>query len=388
MTPDGPTLYQAAQSLNSSVANQSGGPWTLFSLWGVASTVPFAPSSLAWSNYNETVNSCQAQFNGVTLWNGSIPLFNGTYNSGTAPFWQFAYFSNNSHAILIATDVEQKTHVFPMMLMSSACASSSGLGVTPWTSATTYFSTFPPNSPTMAASAWSAVGALEISSKHPLYQAYVLGLNNWGSGPIGLTMRFGRCGALGAAGLQPATWIVFNQNGSWNNFLNGSQGCGNLMSLGPPPTVFPYLVILSNETQVSYSGMVTYTQSFQVEAGMGTGNYNQNGLVTWMMTLELKSPANKTLPRSSTSCSNWVASISDCPVPIAGWYAVLMSPDQQWIDGGYEPANGLGWSVPNVAIVSHQFLTIIAPSGWNLSGDSLSILPTSSEAPVVGTSTL
>jgi len=104
---DGPNFYQALGNLNSSVANASGGPWQLYSAVGIASQVSFSPNVISYYTLNASVvpNSCQATLSGLTMFNGTIPTFDGTFNSGTAPFWQFAFYSNATKEILVGTDV-------------------------------------------------------------------------------------------------------------------------------------------------------------------------------------------------------------------------------------------------------------------------------------------
>ena len=111
---DGPTFYQALASLNSSVANQSGGPWLIFSVMGIAAEGAYSPSVKGYVSFNNSapVNGCQAALNGLSMFNGSIPIFNGTVNSGTAPFWQFAYYSNTSSEVLVGTNVMGTPHLF------------------------------------------------------------------------------------------------------------------------------------------------------------------------------------------------------------------------------------------------------------------------------------
>ncbi len=39
---DGPTLYQAIAGVNQSLRNATGGPWALFSVYGVAAQAPYS----------------------------------------------------------------------------------------------------------------------------------------------------------------------------------------------------------------------------------------------------------------------------------------------------------------------------------------------------------
>jgi hypothetical protein len=386
---DGPTFYQALAGLNESITNLSGGPWTLYAVWGIASPIPFSPDALGWASNNVTVNSCGAQFNGLTLWNGSIPLFSGSFDSGTAPFWQFAFFSNSSQSILIATDVLGVTHVYPPMLMSSPCARASSLDASPWIWARN-FSPFPSNSVTMAKSSWNAVGERWTTANRPAYETYVLGWSYWGSGnPEGLIVKFARCGQVGATGVQPFVDVLLNSNGSWSSYFNGTQGCGDVVTLGPPPT-FTYYSIDFSTTDVSQgTSLVVASQSFQVTYGNRSADSDARGLVSWMTSLNFTTSTGQQLPSVVPGCAGWVPSLTDCHENGPGWYAVLLSASGEWLDSYPSSPNGTAWEVSSVSLASNQVLVIIAPASWNVAGDGLTFNGTTllGGVPVVSGST-
>ncbi len=370
--PDGPTFYQALAAVNGSVSRQPGGPWTLYGVWGIATPVPFSPNAIPWPQDNQSVNSCQAQFNGLTLWNGSIPLFNGSVNSGTAPFWQFAFFSNASLSISIATDVLGTPRVYPSMSMSSKCALGTSLADTPWTWAR-YFTPFPADTPIMAQSAWAAIGEKWISSNQPAYAAYILGSAWWGSGvPAGLILQLARCGEVGYAGVQPIVDVVLNANGTSNNYFDGNQSCGNVVSLGPPPVYGPFKLYFATSILTVGSSALTANQSFQVTYGNRTDS-DASGLVSWMTRLNLTTAGGQRLPLATPGCASWVPSLADCQANTPGWYAVLLSSSGAWLDAYPSSPNASTWEVPSVSFVSNQYLIVIAPSTWNVTGDLLSI---------------
>ncbi|MFZ0891282.1 MAG: hypothetical protein WB778_06250 [Thermoplasmata archaeon] len=384
---DGPTFYQAIASVNGSVANISGGPWTLFGVWGIASPLPFAPNALGWFENNLTVNSCGAQFNGLTLWNGSIPLFNGSFDSGTAPFWQFAFYSNSSQSILIATNVLGFAKVYPPMAMTSECAKATGLGADPWNWSPILIP-FPPNSPIMAESAWNAIGEKWMAQNPAGFERYVFGYSYWGSGnPIGRTIGYLRCGEVGATAVQPVVDVILNDNGTSNSFFNGTQGCGNVISLGPPPVLDPYGVNFSAPSLSEGNGTTYVNVSFQATHDSGNDT-DAGGLVSWMATLRLNNSTGVDLPSVIPDCSTWVPSLSDCRADGSGWYAVLLSSSGKWIDSFPSISNGTVWNIPNVSIVSNQYLVIVAPSSWDVTGDNLSVYGTSPAATVGGSVTL
>jgi len=386
---DGPTFYQALGALNGSVTVTSGGPWTLFAVWGIATTLPFAPDVVHWPEDNLTANACQAQFNGLTLWNGSIPLFNGTFDSGTAPFWQFGFFSNSSSSILIATEVLDATHVYPPMPMASACAVASGLAYEPWGWANA-FRPFPADSSRMAETAWTTGGSAWMNQNQPAYETFVLGYSNWGSGyPEGLVVHFARCGLVGATGAQPGLFVIVNSDGTLYLDDHTLEGCGDVASLGPPPVLVGYTVVFSNATLLSTADSSIASIPFQYgPAGDPSGDYDVGGLVSWMTTLNLTDTAGQRLQSGTPGCPAWVPSIADCTASATGWYVVLESESGAWLDSYPSTPGGTSWEVPNVAFASHQQLVVVAPSTWNLTGDELALNGTVSACPVNGTAAI
>ncbi len=387
---DGPTFYQALAAVNATVKDQSGGPWALFVAWGIATPTLFAPSALGWLGNNETVNSCGSQFGGLTLWNGSIPLFNGSFDSGTAPFWQFGFFSNASQSILISTDVGGVARAYPPMGMSSTCARFSDLGASPWTWAR-IFSPFPSDSPAMAESAWKAIGQRWMTTNQPAWEGFILGFSYWGSAnPNGLIVKFARCGQVGATGVQPVAYVGLNSDGNWNNYFNGTQGCGDVVSLGPPPVYGSYVL---NFTLLKVSvgpGTTMANQSFQTAYGHTSGPVDDDagGLVSWMTTLSLATASENRLPSFMPACGSWVPSLADCQANGSGWYAVLLSSSGAWLDSYPSSPNGTAWVVPNVSLVSNQYLIVVVPSSWNVTGDVFSISGTVPIVAVSGSDTL
>lgn len=383
---DGPTFYQAIGAVNGSVANQAGGPWTLYAVWGIAAPIPFAPNALGWfTSNNGTVNSCGAQFNGLTLWNGSIPLFNGSFDSGTAPFWQFAYFSNASQSILIATNVLGVAHVYPPMGMSSTCARSASLSAGPWVWAR-ILSPFPSNSPAMALSAWNAGGEGWMTTNRPAYEVYVLGWSYWGSAnPGGLIVKLARCGEVGFTGVQPDAFAAINRDGQLISYFYGTQGCGDVISLGPPPVYAPYGIAFSSPSPSLRASTITVNVSFQVTTGNKSTflDTDINGLVTWMTTLNFSNTVGQQLPSAIPKCSSWVPSLTYCDADGSGWYAVLLSSSGAWLDSYPSSLSGIQWEIPDVSLVSNQCLVLVVPSSWNVTGGTLSVNGT---VPFIGVS--
>jgi hypothetical protein len=368
LVADGPTLDQALDAVNRSVESLPGGPWTLFGGWGIATPTPLAATVVSWPNPGSTANACGEQFNGLTLWNGSIPLFDGTFNSGTAPFWQFAFFSNTSQSIEIATDVNGTTRAFPPMLMTSSCAASSWLGDAPWLYAKA-LTPFPPNSSILGGAAWANGAESWVNQNAGAYETYYYGYPYWGSANLlGSVSKFSRCGLVGASGVQPVSYFVGGPNGTIVTAFTGMQGCGNVESLGPPPVFTPY------NTALYSAGNSTFGETYQVSFGITLtygdipNDTDPGGLAAWMVGLNLTQSTGSSMPLGSPACGAWVAGLGDCEANATGWFAVLSNPAGGWLGSYGTTRGGAGWTVPNVGVFTNQTVTLVFPSSWTTSG--------------------
>ncbi len=391
---DGPNLYQAIAEVNQSIRNESGGPWGLFSIYGVAAQAPYSANVIGYPLGNVTVNGCQAQLNGLTLWNGTMPSFNGTLNSGTAPFWQFAYFSNVSQQIVVATNVLNSVHVYPPMPVTGPCH--------PWydlvnpESWVKQLTPFLPNSPAVAQSALTEIGKLSwFYRSSPWVEVYTTGPGVFdGYGDLGgfAGVILDRCGLLGASDLQPLLQWAESLNGTNGGYSNETTNCAVLN--------YPYFagygsydMIPGSLNMSAMSGTLQVSVSYQV----GIIEHNQTtpyffdawGLANWMTSWNLTNASGQHLPLGVPTCRAWVASIADCGANASGWFAVVLSAGGGWINSyGVLPGGGVGWSEPVTALVSHQQLVIVVPSAWAVSGDQVSVTSTVSTSTVLGTITL
>jgi hypothetical protein len=387
---DGPTFYEALSAVNTTVTATTGGPWVLFQVYGIAAPGPSSPGVWGWlPPLDSTLQSCQAAFNGVTLWNGTLPLFNGTFNSGTAPFWQIVFFSNASQQILVATDVLGTPHVYPPVAMSSPCAVHSGLGIQPWVSAWTFYKwAFPRDTPAMAAGAWNAVARKWVAwlGKVPT-EMYFLGADQFGSGqPVGTQTDFFTCGTVGGAG------ITRGLDAFADTYNTANVSMSDNYTLGCTPTsnnwtALPVEVNLTNATVSTHAHTEVALQQLLLQVSNPYGD-DPAGITSWMVGLSLTDGNGQPLQLASSGCSAWVASIADCPANSSGWYAVLLSGGGGWQGSFGAIPSGSGWNYPVIPIVTDESLAIVVPSTWNVSGDVLSVSSTTSELPLNGTSVL
>lgn len=413
IVPDGPTFQQALASVNGTVQQANGGPWLLFSVYGIEAQVPFSPNVLGYFATNNTANSCGRLFNGVTVWNGTIPVFNGTFNSGTAPFWQFGFYSNTSVEFLVATNVLGVPHVYPPF-NAKTIATTPG-ACHPWYDFV-WNSTLPspsywisqletPHVDSQIASgiAVSATDQKFFSEYTPMVEMITLGpgmfqiLGDVTMGYYGV--YFERCGLPGVGGVQPFVQWAVSPNGT--SLTNGgltdlTENCGYLYQCPPgycsPSYEFMYSFVFSKASQSSLSTTTQVAVPYQIAAvhdnGTGINDYDAVGLANWMTSWNLTSLSGEHLPLAASGCDVW-APISACTATSSGWYLVLTSPTGRWLDSYGQTSAGPSWSVPVTGLVSNQHLVLVVPSSWNVTGDALGV--NSTEFPttqVVGTVTL
>ena len=388
-TPDGPTFAQAFSAVNHSASNLSGGPWTLSQTFGIATPVPSSPSLWGWpGEYPETMNACQEAFNGLTIWNGTLPLFNGTFDSGTAPFWQFVFFSNQSGQLLVGTDVDGEITVFPPVAMTSPCATYSGLGYEPWISARMISDgLFPVNSPAMAKAAWGAVGKSWVDSliTQPT-EMYLIGDHPFGSGASPVTqLEYFTCGTLGGVGVTKGLSVFTDPDDpsdvtAWENYSLGCTPTANNW------TAIPVHLDFSGSTVTHAEGGTFYAGDFQVLTGFNSSDVsNQSlGIASWMLRLGLESSNGTILTLGTGGCENWTGPYTGCLPDAFGWYAVLLSATGQWLDCfGEKTAQG-GWTLPVVPIVSGQSILLVVQNSLNLANSTLAISSTTAALPLSG----
>lgn len=397
---DGSTFHQVLASVNVSVANERGGPWALFSVYGIAAETKFSPNLIGYVHTNVTVNSCGQAFDGLTLWNGTLPLFNGTFNSGTAPFWQLAYFSNSSQEILVVTDVLGQTHIYPPVAYLSPCMPWYDFSGNPasWITSADLSGV---DSSAAAPVAWNAVLGVSaaagdwISGQGPETEIFTLGPGMFmGLGDVASAygIYLDRCGEVGVAGSQPLILTGVGTSGQLLGVSNLTHNCA-LVNSGHGAYDSEYDLLFSTPSISSNPSAEWLTAGFQVAIALPNGTlgsfYDEVGLANWMTSWNLTTASGQYLPVGTAGCQSWVPSLSDCPANDTGWYAVLLSASGGWLDSYGARSNGtVGWSEPVTALVSHQQLVVVCPSTWNVTGDQLNVTSTVATSSVIGSLTL
>ncbi len=323
-------------------------------------------------------------------------MFDGTYNSGTAPFWQFVFFSNATQQLLIATDVLGIPHLYPPIAMTSECAESTGLSVKPWGMSQLFdfaHGGFPGNSPGMANAAWVSLARQWAAGlQHRPTEMFVMGAAQFGSGqpPDTMTM-FYTCGTPGGAGATPGLDVFAGPPGDPGDTATVIGSFDYKIGCTPTAnnfTAIPIRVNFSNTTELSGVSASVVQTKFQFELDgappfNGPG-YDTVGITSWMTQLNLTLSNGSALPVAKSGCSAWVPSVSSCVPSTSGWYAVLFSPDSEW-EGSYAAtSSGAGWSYPVLPIANNETIALVIPSDWNVAGDTLEITSTTASLPLSG----
>jgi hypothetical protein len=378
-TEGGLTLDQALRQVNTTVQNANGGPWELFSYIGFAAEGAFNPAAFSLgTSTNLSLRYCGAQLPGITLWNGSsIPVFDGSVAAGTAPFWQFEFFSNTTKDVVVATDVSGVVRAYPPILPTDSCWLYAGGGAA--SSYLSWVNPLPEDSNVQAQLAYDRVARTFESSNRPVVEIFADGftpLGAIGHGPNG-GVEFFRCGLEGVAGVQPFLIVGFSPSGQIFDTINGTVSCTATYSIGPPPVYTPYTIIPSapRSPSVFGSGFESVSFSFQTEFSTGVNNstryYDAWGLLSWMVSLSLRNSSGQSLPTTPLSCQAWVSTVASCTPMGLGWSVILTSADGAWLDAFPSASSALLWSLPVGAIASYEQLILTYPNSWNITGDSL-----------------
>jgi hypothetical protein len=375
---DGPNLYQALAGLNSTVTGQTGGPWNLFSYMGIAAQQPYSSNVKGYvaENASTPIIGCQAALNGLTMFNGTIPTFNGTFNSGTAPFWQFAFYSNTSKEVLVGTSVLGTPRLYPPFPLQSNCTHAwSDFGTDPseWTGQIETNGSLPVNSPTAAEVVWNNIDTEFVNSNTPLVELFTSGpamISATQDLPWGIVgVDFVGCGQIGITGYGLAYYSGTTRGGQYAGQFNATTNCELTSEQGS------YQVQFTNPIESAGSNVLWALTTMFVnatETGYGTLP-DEWGLANWKLNFTLSTGTGTDLPMGTPVCSAWVSSTTDCGANDTGWYLVLLSGSGKWLDSYGSTGSGLAWTVPVVAVVSHEQLLIVVPGSWGLSGDSLRV---------------
>lgn len=391
--PDGPTYFGALAKINASIQMISGGPWALFSAYGIAAQGPFSPNVVSYPNQNRTVNSCSHDFPGLTVWNGSIPVFNGTFNTGTAPFWQFAFYSNSTKQIDVAVVTTKQSRVYPPIPVGGQCSPWYDFYGNPakWITEVEAVTT---GSAPAARDAFSTLQSAGWSYAPPIVEFLQIGPGMFDllgdPGSSGFEISFQHCGIAGRAGLSGLAVAQMNASGKTDSSFVGSTNCAALSS--GYPSIAVYHLLFNTTTTVRAGPTEWLITDFQVALSPVNGTvdfWDGWGLANWMVRIAVENSSTSIPALAVPTCTQWVPSLAACPSSANGWFAVLLSSYGTWVDSyGITPSGVPGWSEPVDALVSAQQLVVVEPSSWSGTAETLSAASTVSTSTVLGSATL
>lgn len=380
---NGVTFNASFQAVGLSIDSLPGGPWSLVSVSGVASTVPLAAQPMVdyEANYslNETAQVCGA-LPGVTAWNMTLlPTFTGAPDSGAAPFWSLV-FKNGSGSTAFATDIEGSVRVYPPSPSVQECAKVTGLAEA---------SPIDPGIDTseVADAAFSGAKSSITRVVTPLVEYYVYGAPQQvdvDSAPVWILNIF-RCDLAGVSGVQNYTAVGVNSTGAIFAIDAGFLTCTSPegYSLLPEPS--------SNSTYGPNASSRSFEIPFQVSfpaTPNGTRFYDGWGLQPWMFRVAAQNASHSSLPIATPTCVDWVESVQNCPATPDGWFAVLTTASGTWLDAYPSSPSNDSWVYPNALVVSNDCLVVVVPASWNTTGDTLGVTGVAANAPVGMTSPL
>ena len=208
-----PTFSQAWGEANGSVANVSGGGWTLLVALGLDQRTGATVSVAAATNTTASACTPVAIGSAPLPTNLTIPGYGGSFGAGRAPLWLFVYRQSSSGPYLLA-DVTGGGAAAVAELTGSACASNlSAISPIPAKFV---------DSPAVAASAWSgSVDASGFVAGDPAIDTLVMvaaGASTHGGFPLpaGWLLEYAPCGPFVTGTLTQETTFVaaFDASGS------------------------------------------------------------------------------------------------------------------------------------------------------------------------------
>lgn len=389
---DGPTLYQALAAVNATIQQDRGAPWALFSYIGIAAELSFNPGVFGFiaNGTGLSLAGCERALNGVTIWNGSaIPVFQGGIASGTAPFWQFEFYSATARSVIVASVIRNTAEVFPPINSTSSCWPSAGGPEA--ASYVSWVNPLPVDTPIQAQNAYTALGGAFHKAHPSLTEIFANGYTPLGDafnhGPGG-GAQYLLCGQPGFAGMQAKGVVGEWSNGTVQNVFQGLLSCTGLITTSPPYVYAPLAIgAASGPVPINASaGFSAESFSILAETFVNNSTYTDDwGFESWMVSLSLRNASNQTLPSVPLSCQTWVPSLTNCTSSGSGWSVVLESADGSWLDSYPSPTNSSSWAALNVVIANGERLVVILPAQWNPSGEVLSCHNTYAVPVVSGT---
>jgi hypothetical protein len=367
----GLSFDEALSVTNSTVGNESGGPWTLFSVIGIAAPDPVWPFTTL-----DYPADCQSVA-GPSIWNSSKIPTTSDLTSGVLPFWSLLYFNAND-SVLAGVTTERVVQVIGPILPSTPC----GHQLAPLVHNATKIQ--PPIDSTGAANvAWAAAGASYVSTNRGAVAYFKFGVSQLGNSWSG-----------------PAWTVIYWSCGLPGYGLNQNFSAVGVTSLSNPPTVLTgyfgcslsnFALSFLNQTTMPGQNGTSLTQSSITVGSTVSGITIPNtvGLVSWMSDLNLtNTTSGHRDPLATVLCNGTALGLASCRGSAGGWYAALVAPGGAWLDVYSNRSGTPGWLYSNVPVYSGDFLTVSLPMSWTGTAQSLSAGSTTTQIAISGSTSL
>ena len=402
LTPDVPGLA-ALQMVEAALSRVSSQNWTPFSDLGIASLTPYTPGIMG--NQSGVVgadNSSEANLKAMwaceslpfpSVWNASgLPARSGNITDGYAPFWQFLLWNVSAVGqITFAIGVYVSGDVYVAAPLSESNPCIQGLGVDGWVGSVSIpnieTSVAVPFVSTVLSGAYEQIGRFAVlwTDGWPAISNNGWGGTEYGAG-VAWRVTYYSCGQAWV-GPPPSEWVawsagVYLQNGTPRYGLAGSTG--SFCTLMDYIVTFGKVVGGSGGSGFAYRSILNVSGSYHGMFGNQSNVSGAQGVAAWMVQPQVLTFGPSTAT-SADLCPDWTRNPRSCPLPGTGWYAILESPNGEWLDS-YGLVNGSpNWTAPNAPIVSGESLVILSANSLAGSNDTLSMESTVSDPLIQGT---
>jgi hypothetical protein len=365
-TPSGWTSFHSAeQMIQSTVAQEPGGPWTLSLAEGVAASATWAPSLSMWAanaSLLSTIIACQSSLSGpsiFTFWSNSLyptGLGLGSLETGAAGLWTFVYL-NSTGAALVDSVLAGHLEENGLVANNSACISLGG----PFQPTTSYLN--PANVSDPSSFAASSFGWYSYGTSGGSTTAYYI-LGN-PVVPVAYTAHgfnqewstyYGSCGDPGVNGI-----VTYDSS---PQAIPGRPGYQETVTFGD--YCYQTMIGVTNVLKALSSANGTYYAKFPLVVNpVSSGATTPSSLTTADFDLEIllnstTGPYSVQFNSGTPGCKVGAASLADCPAPYISWYAALLNPSGVVVNT-FPSYGGSGhWTVANTTVVSGDTLAVVS----------------------------
>jgi hypothetical protein len=363
---NGSTFFRASQESEAVVANESGGPWALVSVVGIAATGPVLPLPTG-----SPLAACQ-ELRGPSIWNASrVSFYTDDFSSGRIPFWSLVYHNGSGFLLPVVVAAGSVNNIGPIgpgtpcgKSLHSTFATAQTIGATA-------------DSPGIAQAAWASAGEAFVANSYGMVLYYTLGESqltvlfsgsNWG-------LTFTPCGLATYPFWQEDLFVGLNSTtGSVIGASSGMMTC----------TIDSYFIAFQNRSTVP-GGNGSVLDSFQLVVNGSGSSSDAIGLATWLLGLMMSNTASGAgEPPASVQCAGIVFTKSTCQAVSHGWYAALATPAGYWVDLYSDQNGSSSWTLATVPVYTGDILTIFLPQDMARITQTITTSSMSGEIPITG----